>query len=137
MRNLWLALVLLILGFAPAQAQTQCLVPINAAATPIVSTAIESSHVLSTRPGCLISTYMVSGASSGFFLVFNAITAPVDGAVAPIECVPVAANSYQFINFAPQPPEFYSTGVVVVFSTGANCLTKTASATAWFHGIVQ
>lgn len=135
MRGLALALwSLLLLG--SAQAQTQFIVPPNAPATPVVSSALEGSHILKAGPGTLYALYVVNGASAGYLMTFNSTTVPADGAVTPIECVPVAASSYQFINFAPQPPEFYSLGIVAVFST-SGCFTKTISATAFFHGIVQ
>lgn len=135
-----LLLLALLLWPQLALAQTACLVPSSFPGIPVVSNVLESNHVLKNSPGCLISAYVVNGASAGFFMVFNAVVAPGDGAIAPntlLECVPVAASSYQYLNFAPQPPEYYSIGIVAVFSTGANCTTKTASATAWFHALVQ
>lgn len=134
MRNLWLALFL-VLGIAPAQAQP--VVPPNAAATPVVSTAAEGSHVLKASPGNLYALYVVdTGAVAGFIMVFNAVSAPANGAVTPIHCVPVTASGYNFLNFAPQPPEFYSVGITAVYSS-TGCFTKTTSATAFFHAIVQ
>lgn len=127
--------LLLLCGAANAQA-TNCLVPINAGATPVVSTTTSASIVFKGSPGCLVGAYVLSPATSGYFMMLNSKTVPADGAVAPLECVPVAANSYQYINFAPQPPEFYSTGIVGVFST-TGCLTKTLGTSAWFHALVQ
>lgn len=131
----WIALAL-VLWASPVLAQTNCLVPINAAATPVVSVAAEGSHLLKGSPGCLIATYVTVGATGGFLMVFNLITAPPDGAVTPVECIQVAANTTNFLNWAPQPPEWFSTGIVAVFST-TGCFTKTVSATAFFHGLVQ
>jgi len=135
MTRLWLALILA-LGLAPAQAQTQFVVPPNAPATPVVSAAAEGSHVLKGSPGALYGLYVTSGASAGFVMTFNATSAPADGAVTPINCVSVPANSSVSLWWGPQPPEFYSTGVVAVFST-TGCFTKTISATAFFHALVQ
>lgn len=135
--NKSIAAVFIYLGLATAAlAQSQFVVPPNAPATPVVSPAVEGSRVLKDGPGALISLYVVSGASAGFLLTFNSRSVPTDGAVTPINCIPVAANSYQFLNFAPQPPEFYSAGVIAVFST-TGCFTKTISATAFFHALVQ
>lgn len=122
---------------SPALAQTTCLVPPNAPATPIVTTTLEGSHILKAAPGCLISAYVYNAGAAAFFMVFNSTTLPANGAVAPRECVPVAAASYQYISFAPQPPEFYSIGITSAISTGANCLTLTVGSGAWFHAIVQ
>lgn len=138
MRTLGLALFLcLCLGLAPAQAQTACRVPADFPGTPIVSAAAEGSHILKAAPGCLIAAYVTTAASAGLLMVFNSTTVPGDGAVTPIHCIPVAASSSQFVNFAPQPPEWYSTGIVVAFSTGTNCFNKAISTTAFFHAIVQ
>lgn len=142
MRKLGLALFLSLwalgpLGLAPAQAQsTNCIVPASLAATPVISAVAESGHVLKAAPGCLISVYATIGATGGFLMVFNSITVPVDGAVAPQDCIQVAASTSNFLNWAPQPPEFFSVGVSIAFST-TGCFTKTASATAFFHAIVQ
>jgi len=119
-----------------AFAQTNCLVPSSFPATPVVSTVAEGTHILKPSSGCLIAVSVTSGAVSGYLLVYNSITAPVDGTVTPIECVPVGANSLQFINFAPQPPEFYSVGISVVYST-TGCFIQTTSATAFFHALIQ
>jgi hypothetical protein len=131
----WIALAFALFA-TPAAAQTQCLVPINAAATPVVSAAAEGSHILKASPGCLVATYVTVGATGGFLLVFNLTTVPGDGAVTPTECIQVLANTTNYLNWAPQPPEWFSNGIVVVFST-TGCFTKTISATAFFHGIVQ
>lgn len=131
------AALLLYLGLASAAlAQTQCVVPANAAATPIVSAAAEGSHVLKASPGCLISAYVYNSGAAAFLMIFNSTTVPADGAVTPIQCVPVASASYQFINFAPQPPEYYSTGISAAIST-TGCFTKTVGSGAFFHALVQ
>lgn len=119
-----------------AHAQTNCVVPANAAATPIVSTAAEGSRVLKASKGCLLSLYVYNSGAAAFLMVFNSITVPADGAVTPIECIPVGSASYQFLNFAPQPPEYYSTGISAAIST-TGCFTKTVGSGAFFHAIVQ
>lgn len=131
-------LLLLSLLLAPslAAAQTQCTVPSNAAATPINSASAEGSHILKAAPGCLLSLYVYNSGAAGFLMVFNSKTVPADGSVTPIECVPVGAASYQFINFAPQPPEWYSTGISAAIST-TGCFTKTVGSGAFFHALVQ
>lgn len=129
--GIWLALA------SGAFAQTNCLVPSTFPGTPVVTTTLEGSHVLKASPGCLISAYVYNAGTAAFFMVFNATTLPANGAVAPLECIPVAAASYQYLNFAPQPPEFYSTGITTAISTGANCLTLTVGSGAWFHALVQ
>ena len=104
--------------------------------TAIVSTAAEGTHVLKASAGNLYSAYVTTGATAGYFLVFNATSAPADGAVTPIHCVQVPANTTMGISFNPGPVEVYSTGISLAFSS-TGCFTKTASATAFFHGSVK
>lgn len=138
MIKLGLALLFLALGFAPAQAQTQCLVPAAAPATPVVSAVVEGSHILKATPGCLLAVYgTIDSTTVGWLMTFNSTTVPADGAVTPIECVYISsAPGSVGLNFAPLPPEWYSVGIVVVFSS-TGCFTKTVSAHGFFHGLIQ
>jgi hypothetical protein len=145
MRKLGLALFLSLwalgpLGLAPAQAQsTNCIVPAPLAATPVVASSAQNTAggmIIKPSPGCLLAAYVVNSTIAGFMMIFNSATIPADGAVTPIHCIPIGASSYQWINFAPQPPEFYSAGVSLAFST-TGCFTKTVSATLFMHAIVQ
>lgn len=136
MRSL-LAALLLYLGLASAAlAQQNCQVPAGFPATPVVSTTTEGSHVLKASPGCLLAAYVTTGGTAGYLLIINSATVPADGAVTPLECIQIAANTTISANWAPQPPEWFSTGIVAVFST-TGCFTKTASATAFIHALVQ
>lgn len=138
MRKLALALWLVFAASA-AQAQGQCVVPAGVPATPVVGTSVQVATgglVLKAAPGCLLALYVVNSTSAGYMLVYNAVAVPSNGAVTPIHCIPIAASSYQWINFAPQPPEWYSTGISVAFST-TGCFTQTISAALFIHGIVQ
>lgn len=131
------AALLLYLGLASAAlAQANCVVPAGFPATPVVSSVAEGSHVLKASPGCLLAAYATTGAAAGYLMIFNATTAPVDGAVTPVNCVFIPATTTISLNWAPQPPEWYSTGMVAVFST-TGCFTKTISNTAFFHALVQ
>ena len=105
------------------------------AITPGSSSALESNHVLKGSAGNLYSLYVVTGSVGGYLMTFNATSAPVDGAVTPVECIPVPANSIGSLDFA-VIPDNYSTGIVAVFSS-TGPLTKTASATAFFKWRVQ
>ncbi len=102
---------------------------------PVVSAMPESSHLIKAAPGNLYSLYATTGATAGYVMTFNATTAPADGAVNPIECVTAPANSTISITFD-GPPDIYSVGIVVVFSS-TGCFTKTASATAFFKARAQ
>lgn len=104
--------------------------------TPVVSSAAEGTRVFKASAGSLYSAYVTSGATAGFLMIFNSATAPGDGAVTPIHCVQVPANTTQSVNFNPGPPEVYATGISAAFSS-TGCFTKTVSATAFFHGSVK
>jgi hypothetical protein len=136
MRSALAGLILLLASLSPALAQTNCVVPAGNPATPVVSAAAEGSHILKAAPGCLIAIYATPGATAGYLMVFNSKTVPADGAVTPIECIQVQANTTIAASWAPQPPEYFSSGIVAVFST-TGCFTKTISATAFLHALVQ
>lgn len=99
------------------------------AITPVVTAAVAGSVVGKASAGNLYGVNVTSGASAGFVMVFNATSAPADGAVTPVKCLPVAANSGFEWNFRDMPVAL-STGVTVVFST-TGCFLKTISATAF------
>lgn len=107
-----------------------------AAIVPVVSTAAEGSHVLKASAGNLYGVYATVGASAGYLMVFNATSAPADGAVTPLVCVPVAANQVTSFSFPGGVPARFGTGITAVFST-TGCFTKTISATAFISGMVQ
>jgi hypothetical protein len=109
-----------------------------------VSASAESGHVFCDATGAspvhkapcfLRSLYVTTGATAGYLMTFNAVSAPVDGAVTPVECVAVPANSTWSIDFG-ETTEQYVTGLTAVFSS-TGCFTKTASATAFFKGRAQ
>lgn len=139
MRKLFLTLALGLGLFAtPALAQTQCLVPAAAAATPVVSAALEGSHVLKASSGCLLSGYAtIDSTTAGWLMIFNSTTVPADGAVTPQDCIYISAAPGSLgLNWAPLPPEWFSTGISIAFSS-TGCFTKTVSAHAYFHALVQ
>lgn len=107
-----------------------------AGVTTVVSASAEASHVLKNAAGSLYGVYVSNPSATGFLLVFNATAVPGDGAVTPIHCIPVTASNIGFVNFLPGPPETYSTGISVAFSS-TGCFTKTTSPTAFFHGYIK
>lgn len=103
----------------------------------VPSTTTESSHVLKASAGNLYGWCATTGGTAGFVMLFNATSAPGDGAVTPAEApTQIAANSTVCRSFGPGPPEAYSTGITIVFSS-TGPFTKTASATAAFDGRVK
>lgn len=114
------------------------LAPMNIAAGAIVpgsSSAAEGSHIAC---GAACNVYRVSvttGGTAGYITGFNATSAPADGAVTPVLCRAVAANSTLSISYADMPSR-WSTGATFVFSS-TGCFTKTISATAFFEWSVM
>jgi hypothetical protein len=107
-----------------------------AALTPVVSSALESNHVIKASAGNFYAGYVTTGATGGWLLLANSTTAPTAGgaAIAPIACVVAPANATTSIGN--QIPIRASTGITLVFST-SGCLTNTASATAYFSGMAN
>lgn len=108
---------------------------IQAGLTVTTTAAVASSQVLKGSAGNGYRYAITTGASAGFFMIFDATSAPADGAVTPKICRAVAANTSLEINHSPQP-DLFTVGITEVFST-TGCFTKTASATAELEGSVQ
>jgi len=101
--------------------------------SPIASTVSESSHVLKASPGNLYGAYATNQtATAGFLVILNATSAPVDGAITPLDCIPLPGNSSASISRIPGPPRIYSTGITAVVTSGANCFTKTTGVISAF-----
>ena len=71
-----------------------------------VSTAAEASHVLKASAGNLYSLAVTSGASAGYVMLFDATSAPANGAVTPAECYYMPATSTLVENYSPTPISF-------------------------------
>lgn len=104
---------------------------------PTATAAVASSQVLKASAGNLYGLNVVAGASAGFIMLFDATTAPADGAVTPKWVMPLAANAA----YAGSPSGNdigmnFAVGIVAVFST-TGPFTKTASATAFISGMAR
>jgi hypothetical protein len=99
---------------------------ISFALTPGSSSEWENIHVLKSSAGNLYDLSVITGSLGGFLMTFDLDEVPPDGPVNPIECVPVAANSYAAIRSNGAPPDHYSNGIVAVFST-TGPFTKTTT----------
>lgn len=106
---------------------------------PIVSASAEASHVFKASPGTVYGIYATNlTGTAGFLVVLNATTAPSDGAITPLDCVPLPASGTASINFNPGPGATYNTGIVAVVTSAATCFTKTTGViTAFFRGAAQ
>lgn len=110
-----------------------------AAIVPVVSTALESCHLLKSGAGNLYTLTITIQATTGIVQLFNAITPPADGAVTPIWSQPVISNGTlggQTWSWANSPLRG-TTGLEVCFSSATTPFTKTASATAMFSAGVE
>lgn len=82
----------------------------------VFSTTYEGSHVIKAAPGTLYGIQM-NAQQSGWLLLFDATTVPVDGAVVPRKAYQYsdAVSNTLLIHF--DPPLAMQVGVVVVFSS--------------------
>lgn len=100
------------------------------------SQTVEACHVFKTGSALYYGGMVTSGASAGFVMLFNATSAPADGAVVPyLPAVQLPANSTVGINPS-VAPILFPTGLTICFST-TGPFTKTASSTAVFGAQVQ
>lgn len=113
---------------------------------PQSSTAIEGSHIFCTAQCKIFSMSLTTGSSAGYLMLFDLNSVPADGALvtAPRYCWYFPATSSVGYTWplggpgaqAAQGAQFVN-GLTLVFSTGADCLHKTLSATAFFTVQVQ
>lgn len=110
--------------------------PNGAAATTVMSTALEASKVLKGAAGKLHSISVFnSNASAQFILIMNSATVPVDGAVTLLyPPIPVAAGALVVIPF--DRPLIASTGISVCNSSTGSFTKTIGSADCVFHARV-
>ncbi len=104
----------------------------GAALANVVSTAVETGHIIKGSPGNLYGWSVTTGAAAGRVLVHNTTTVPSAGAVTPVDCAIVAANST--VSAVYPMPLRLGTGISISFSTATTCFTQTDSATAFITG---
>lgn len=111
--------------------------PALAGLTPAPTSAASGSLVVKASAGKLYSAGITTGGSAGYLLIYNATSAPADGAVTPQACIQVDANKTWMGDFVTAGiPETYTTGIVMVFST-TGCFTQTSSSTAFLRAKYQ
>lgn len=98
--------------------------------------ALASSKVLKASSGNLysfdVSADSTLSAAAWYIFVFDATSAPADGAVTPAKCYAVPSGTTNVSAAFPNPAAF-GTGIVISVST-TGCFTKTASAHAFISG---
>jgi hypothetical protein len=112
--------------------------PFGNPATQVMSTALETSHVLKNSAGKLHAlTIFNSKASAQFILIINAASVPSNGAVTLLyPPVPVAAGSVTAIDF-PRPVVAGAGIVVCNSSTGSFTQTLGSADCAFFAHITD
>jgi hypothetical protein len=105
---------------------------IPASIVTVKTTSLAASLVACASACNLYGVSMTTATVSGYMMLFDATSAPADGAVTPLECVPVLSNGTNGnLGYTPAGTGInLSTGLVVVFST-TGCFTKTSSSTAF------
>lgn len=99
---------------------------------PVVSTG--SSVVGKSSAGNLFGFSVTAGATAAYLAILNATAAPAAGAaISPVECIPVAVNSY--VARRSHLPDRYTTGIVGVVTS--SCATFTAVAPQVVSLLVQ
>lgn len=92
------------------------------------TTVAAGSLIAKATAGNCYGFNVVSGASAGYFMLFNSATVPADGTVTPFRTYVMAANASLGVHW--DVPRRFSAGIVGVFST-TGPFTKTLSATAF------
>lgn len=99
------------------------------------TTAVASNLVGKGSAGNFYAGTITTGATAGFGMLFNATALPANGAVTPVNCWVIPANSTAGISYG-QTPYVASTGITIGFSS-TGCFTLTASATAFISEQVK
>lgn len=111
----------------------------GAGVAPVSSSALAANTVIKASAGNLYSFEVsadstLSGAA-WWIMIYNATSAPGDGAVTPLKCYAMASGTTAFTAAFPTPVAF-SNGIVIGVSI-SGCFTKTASTHAFISGDAQ
>lgn len=111
----------------------------DAGLTPTTTSALAANLVVKASAGNLysfeVSADSTLSAAAWWIMLYNATSAPVDGAVTPLKCYALPSGATSYAAAFPVPVAF-STGITIGVST-AGCFTKTASTHAFISGDAQ
>lgn len=111
----------------------------DAGLTPTTSSALAANTVIKASAGNLysfeVSADSTLSAAAWWIMVYNATSAPGDGAVTPLKCFALPSGATSYAAAFPVPVAF-STGITIGVST-TGCFTKTASTHAFISGDAQ
>lgn len=117
---------------APSAASTSGL-------TPTTTSALAANLVVKASGGNLYSFEVAAdstlSATAWWIMIYNATSAPGDGAVTPLKCYAMPLGATSFAAAFPTPLALSTGGVIGVSTTG--CFTKTASTHAFISGDAQ
>lgn len=104
------------------------------ALAPVVSSALEKSHILSAVACSLVELDVyVDATTDGYIMLLDSATVPADGTVAPKKFWKIVLDSQ--LQYSPKYPLKFINGCVVVFSTtGPLIKTTTTTTHAFFSG---
>lgn len=106
-------------------------------ATPSSTTALAANQIIKASPGTLYSFEVQADstlcAAAWWVMIYNATSAPADGAVTPIKSYAVPAGTCQVGGTFAAGGVAFSTGIVIGDST-TGPFTKTASTHAYISG---
>lgn len=115
---------------------TGTIVVVDPVLTATSSAALSANQIIIASPAGLysfnVSVDSTLSVAAWWIMVYNATTAPVDGAVTPVKCYAMASGATSYSAAFPNPVPF-STGIVIGVST-TGCFTKTASTHAFISG---
>lgn len=104
-------------------------------ATTVATSALAANLVVDAVPGKLfsfnVSADSTLSAAAWWVMIYNATSAPGDGAVTPAKCYAAPAGATSLSGAFTTPPSF-STGITIGVST-TGCFSKTAS----IHGFIS
>lgn len=107
--------------------------------TAVSSSALAANTVIKVSAGNLYSFEVAVdstlSAAAWWIMIYNATSAPADGAVTPLKCYAMPLGTTAFSAAFPTPVAF-STGIVIGVSTNG-CFTKAASTHAFISGDAQ
>lgn len=107
--------------------------------TPVSTAALAANQIVKASAGNLysfeVSADSTLSAAAWWIMIYNAASAPVDGAVTPLKCYAMPSGTTSYAAAFPTPIAF-STGITVGVST-TGCFTKTASTHAFISGDAQ
>lgn len=115
-----------------------CLAVVSPASAQIASSssALAANQVVKAGAGSLVSFQVAAdstlSAAPWWIMIYNAASAPVDGAVVPVKCYAMPSGSTGILAAFPIAVPF-SVGITIGVST-TGCFTKTASTHAFISG---